>query len=367
MTRWKVKHRKEAPQWGSFLLFIGAFALSLLLCAIFLSAQGKDGFRGIYLLLEGGFGHGYSLEDSLLKAIPIFLCSLGVAICFRMQVWNIGAEGQFALGAIGGTGVVLLIPEAPAYILMPLMLLGSALGGAFWASIPAALRLRFGVNEIISSLMLNYIAIYFLEYLVFGPWIDPMGTMMPESMAFPDAAILPALFGRTHSGIFICILAAFLVAIFFTKSKWGFEITASGANAKAAKYAGIPYNRLVMMAFIMCGILAGLAGIVETSAVVGRLRASLLVGYGFTAIVVAWLARLHVGRIVFFSFLLAGLRVGVENLQIEMGISAAFGGVIEGTILFMVLLSQFFTRYSLERVFTGVQYECVPPSAREDK
>lgn len=346
MRRLKSVRRKEPLGWGSFLLFGIAFALSLCVCALLLMAQGKDGVLGIRLLLEGGFGYDYALEDTLLKAIPIFLCSLGVAVCFRMQIWNIGAEGQFALGAIGGTAVVLLFPGAPAYLLLPGILLGAMIGGGLWAAIPAGLRLAVGMNEIISSLMLNYIGIFFLEYLVFGPWMDPQGSRMPESMPFPSAAILPDLFGRIHAGLLVCMLAALILGVFFKKSRMGFEIVAAGENAAAARYAGIPYGKLTLFVFCLCGALAGLAGIVETSAVVEKLRASVMVGYGYTAIVVAWLARLRILRIIFFSFLLAGLRVGVENLQLELGISSAFGGVLEGTILLLVLISQFFETYS---------------------
>ena len=346
MLRIKTIRRKEPLGWGSFLLFGLSFSLSLAVCALLLHCYGKDGLLGIFLLLKGGFGDSYALVDTFLKAIPIFLCSLGVAVCFKMQVWNIGAEGQFTLGAIGGALVVILLPTAPAWVLVPGMLLGGMAGGALWGAVPAGLRLGFGMNEIISSLMLNYIAIFILDYLVFGPWIDPMGSGMPETAAFPPAAVLPVFFERIHAGILVCVIVAVALGIFFAKSRLGYEIMATGMNEQAARYAGIPCARLTLLVFCLCGALAGLAGIIEASATVGKLRPSLLAGYGYTAIVVAWLAKLKITRIVFFSFLLAGLRVGVEALQLDLGIPAPFARVIEGTILLLVLVFQFFETYA---------------------
>lgn len=161
MGAWKIARKRDPVTWGAFLLPALAFALSLGISGLMLAAQGKPGLDGILLLLDGGFGHGYSLEDTLLKTIPIFLCAAGVAVCFRMQVWNIGAEGQFALGAVCATGAVLLFPQAPLWALLPAMLLFAALAGALWAAVPAVLRIGFGMNEIISSLMLNSVGIFF--------------------------------------------------------------------------------------------------------------------------------------------------------------------------------------------------------------
>ena len=346
-SNWRIIRRQEPLNFGSFILFAIAFVLSLALSALALYALGKSGMQGILLLLEGGFGHGYSYEDTTLKAIPIFLCAVGVAICFRMQVWNIGAEGQFALGAIGATGMVLAFPNAPAWAMLPGMLVCAALAGMLWASIPAFLRLSFRVNEIVSSLMLNYVGILVLQYLVYGPWKDPNGSNFAETMAFPDAAIVPSLFGRVHWGLAICILVGILVSLFFKKTRLGYEIMVSGENPKAAKYAGMPYGFLIFFVLCACGALAAIAGGLETSATVERLRPNAAVGYGYTAIVVAWLAKLRISRIAFFSFLLAGLRVGVENLQLEMGVPAPFAKMIEGSILLTVLAAQFFDTYSI--------------------
>ncbi len=349
MRGWKAVRRKEPLGWGSFLLFGAAFVLSLGISALMLEAQGKAGPHGILLLLEGGFGHDYSLEDTLLKSIPIFLCAAGVAVCFRMQVWNIGAEGQYALGAVGATLAVLLFPGAPMWAMFPAMALCAMAAGALWAAIPAVLRLYFHMNEIISSLLLNFVGISLLRYLVYGPWKDPSGGNFPMSIAFPPAATLPALFGRVHWGLAVCVAVGVLLSFFFKRTRLGFEVMVGGENPRAARYAGMPYGFLVLFVLCLCGALAALAGGIETSATLGRLRPNVAVGYGYTAIVVAWLARLRISRIAFFAFVLAGLRVGVENLQLEMGVPSDFAGMIEGCVLLTVLAFQFFETYTLQR------------------
>ena len=350
MIKRRITRRLEPLEWGSFLLFGVALALSLGISGLMLHAQGKPGWEGILLLLEGGFGHGYSLEDTLLKTIPIFLCASGVAVCFKMQIWNIGAEGQFVMGAIGATGMVLAFPEAPTWVMLPGMFLGAVALGAAWAAIPAFLRLRFAMNEIISSLMLNYIALSILNRLLHNAWKDPTGAGMPMTFLFPEAARIPALFGRIHWGLMICLLVGFGLWLFFKRTRLGFEIQVGGENPRAARYAGMPYAFLTVFVLCLCGALAGLAGGIETSAMVGRLQTSAPAGYGYTAIVVAWLARLRVSRIAFFAFFLAGVRVGVENLQLELGVPAPFGGMIEGCILLFMLAGQFFEVYTFERV-----------------
>ncbi len=347
MALWKVTRRAEPLNWGSFLLFGVALALSLGLGALMLMAQGKPALGGILLLLEGGFGHGYSLEDTLLKAIPIFLCAAGVAVCFRMHIWNIGAEGQFALGAIGATAVTIFFPEAPIWAMLPGMFLASLFAGAAWAYIPAVFRLYFHMNEIISSLMLNYIAVYILQFLVFGPWKDPGGSGMPMSPPFPAAAVVPLFFGRVHAGLWICVVIGLGLFVFFKYTRLGFELMVSGENPRTAYYAGMPYAFLFSFALCLCGALAGLAGAIEVSATVGKLQTSVLTGYGYTAIVVAWLSRLRTGRIALFAFLLAGLRVGVENMQSEIGIPATFGSMLEGSLLLTMLAVLFFENYHL--------------------
>jgi simple sugar transport system permease protein len=342
--------RDEPWKWGALVIFLGALLFCLAVSAALLAGQGKDALHGLYVLWLGSFGNLWALEGALLKAIPLFLCSLGVAVAFRMQIWNIGAEGQFALGAIGATWMSLLFPDLPRLILLPLMFMMAFLLGGIWAFIPAFLKLKLRVNEIISTLMLNYIAILLLDFLVFGVWKDPASFGFPMTPEFTQGAIIPSIGdSRVHWGLLFCLIVGIGLWAFMRFTRLGFELQASGEGARVAKYAKIRYGMLVMFVMFLSGGLAGWAGCVETSAILNRLQPSLMVGYGYTAIVVAWLARLEPLNIAFASFLLAALRVGVENMQLELQIPAAFGVIMEGIILLTVLAGQFFLLYKLER------------------
>ncbi len=334
---------------GACLVLFLALALSLQLSCFLLLLGGTPPVTGIITLFQGAFGSYWAIEDSVSKAIPIFLCSLGVAIAFRLKIWNIGAEGQFALGCVGATWVALSFPGWPSFLLLPAMIVMAMAAGGIWGAVPALLRQRFNTNEIIVTLMMNYIAILFLDFLVYGVWKDPTSFGFPMTPAFSDAAVVGKIgnsginWGLTH-----CVVLGLLVWVLLKYSRIGFQIKAAGDNVRAAKYAGLPYDRLVMLVMVLSGALAGWAGFLEASATVNRLQPSIMVGYGYTAIVVAWLARLNPLRIAIASFLLAGLRVGVENLQLDLQVPAAFGGILEGLILLTVLAGGFFTSYRFE-------------------
>jgi general nucleoside transport system permease protein len=344
----KITKKQEFSIWNSCFLFLAALAVSLGISAVLLMMHGKSPLEGVGLLFKGAFGSPWAMEESLVKAIPIFLCSLGVATTFRLQIWNIGAEGQFALGAVGATWLALLYPDLPAFLLLPLMFLISLAAGGVWGFIPAVLKIRLRANEIIVTLMLNYIGILFLEYLVYGPWKDPVSFGFPMTTQFSAGAIVGTI-GDTkiNWGIVLCLAFGLFVWIMLRYSRVGYELKASGENVKAARYAGLPYDRLVLSVMIFSGALAGCAGFLEVSANLNRLQPSIIVGYGYTAIVVAWLARLNPLFIGVASFLLAGLKVGVENIQLELQVPAAFGGIMEGLILLTVLAGGFFTQYDI--------------------
>ena len=358
MTGFRVVGR-DAPLplgWKSIAILLTTLAFAFFVCSMLLLVQNKSPWTAFMLLLEGGFGGPYPLEDTLLKTIPLFLCSIGVSIAFRMKIWNIGAEGQFALGGVGATAAVLLLPPgSPVWLMLPAMMLGAALAGGLWGFLPGMLKLRFGLNEIISTLMLNYIGIELMRYLVYGPWKDPSGMGFPMTAMFPPAATFPCLFGRTHAGILLCIVVALTLVLFLGRTRLGFELRAAGENPRNARYARIRYGFLLVFVLTLSGALAGLAGCVEVSATFNRLQPNLCTGYGYTAIVVAWLSRLRISSIAFFSFFLAGLKVGVENLQMELQVPAAFGGILEGFILLCVLAGQFFHHYRL--VWISAQQE----------
>ena len=331
---------------SSCLVVLGAVALSLALSAAVLAVQGTSPVRGMTILFKGAFATRWALEDCLVKAIPIYLCSIGVAFAFRLQIWNIGAEGQYAMGAIGATWAALQFPELSWFYLIPLMLVASSISGGLWGLFPAVLKLRWRVNEIIVTLMLNYIAILFLDYLVYGPWKDPVSFGFPMTRTFSSGAIV-GMIGTTRLnwGILLCLLAGVSMWFFFRFTRLGYELTACGENIRAARYAGLPYNRLVILVMVLSGALAGWAAFLEASANLNRLQPSIMAGYGYTAIVVAWLARLNPFYIAIASFMLAGLRVGVENLQLDLQVPAAFGGIMEGAILLTVLAGSFFIDY----------------------
>ncbi|MBI5520024.1 MAG: ABC transporter permease [Desulfovibrio sp.] len=346
-----IRKREESLGWGVLVVYLGALALAFCVCALLLKMSGKPGFGGLAILFRGAFGQTYALLDGLVKAIPIFLCALGVALSFRMQVWNIGAEGQFALGAVGATWAALTFPGLPGVALMPLMLLCAMLAGAAWGAIPAALRLRLGVSEVISSLMLNYIGILLLEYLVFGVWKDPASFGFPMTAEFASggqiARILPGVLGKLHWGLLACPVAGVAYWVLLSRTRLGFEIAAAGEGERVARYAQLPYGFLVFFVMGLGGALSGLAGSIETSATLGRLQPTIMVGYGYTAIVVAWLARLRPWAIAFTAYLLAAFRVGGEVMQLELQVPAAFGPIMEGAILLCVLAGQFFLTYSV--------------------
>ncbi len=346
MPRWRISRRPEPLGWRSGLVLLAAVSLSLGLSLLLLAIQGVSPLAGLTVLARGAFGSAWALEDCLIKTIPLYLCSLGVAVAFRLQIWNIGAEGQFALGAVGASWVALSFPGMPKLLLLPMMFLAAATAGGLWGMLPALLRQRLGANEIIVTLMFNYLAILFLDFLVFGPWKDVSG--FPMTTAFASGALLGKI-GATsvNWGLAHCLLLGIAVWIFFRHTRLGYELKACGDNVRAARYAGMPYDRLVVLVMVLSGALAGWAGCIEASASLGRLQPSIMAGYGFTAIVVAWLARLNPLTIAASAFLLAGLRVGVENLQLDLQVPAAFGLIIEGLILLTVLAGGFFRLYRI--------------------
>jgi len=345
----RVYKRREPLRWGSFLVFLAAVAFSMGVCSLLLVVQGRPAVNAMILLIKSAFFSAWAIEDCLIKSVPIFLCSLGVAIAFRLQVWNIGAEGQFALGAVGATWVALRFPDLPGYVLLPAMLIGASLAGGVWGLVPALLKVRLRANEIIVSLMLNYIAILYLDYLVYGPWKDPDSFGFPMTREFTTGAVV-GMIGSTRLswGTLVCVVAGLGVWVFFRFTRLGFELKASGENPRAARYARLSYQRLVILVMVLSGMLAGWAGFLEASANVNRLQPSIMVGYGYTAIVVAWLARLNPLAIGLASFLLAGLRVGLESLQLDLQVPAAFGEIMEGLILMTVLASGFIIRYRIQ-------------------
>jgi simple sugar transport system permease protein len=329
---------------------IMSIVLALILGGIMLALAGANPFETYKAMVEGAFGTRYAISETLVKAIPLMLTGLGVSIAFRMLFWNIGAEGQLAMGAFAAAGVALFVSDkVPSWSVLPLVMLAGFAAGAAWGFIPAALKARLGVNEIITTLMMNYIAILWIQYLFYGPWKDPKGFGFPGTAEFPDAAWLPRFFGtRVHLGLIIAIVAAFLIWLVLSRTKWGYEIRVIGENRTAARYAGISTSRNIVLVMLVSAGLAGLAGMAEVAGISHRLQQGITVGYGYTAIIVAWLAKLNPWGVLLVSVLMAGLLVGGDQIQISMGLPASVALVLQGIILFLVLGGEILTQYRLK-------------------
>ena len=315
--------------------------------ALFLTLTGRDPVEVYEAMFKGALGSRYGLSETVVKAIPLMLCALGISAAFRMQLWNIGAEGQFYMGAFAASWLPLTFPELPAVLMLPgMMLLGAAAGG-LWGLAPAVLRARWKVNEIITTLMFNYVAILWVDYLVYGPWKDPKGFNFPLSAKFPAAAALPT-FGdsRIHMGLFIALLLAVFFWIIFEKYRWGYEIKVIGSSESAARYAGMNISRNIFQVMILSGAVCGLAGMTEVSGIVGRLQPGLSPGYGYTAIIVAWISKLHPAAILVVSVLFGGLQVGGFFVQ-TMGVPASVSSMLQGAVLFFVVGGEFLTKYRI--------------------
>jgi general nucleoside transport system permease protein len=347
----RLEPRLSAPRWLSPALTTGAIAVALLISGAILAFVGADPMKVYAHILVSSFGDLGVISDTLVKATPLILAGLACALAFRMRLWNIGAEGQLLMGAWAASAVVLapLLPHGtPAFITLPAMLVAGALGGAVWGLVPGVLRTRFGVNEIIATLMLNSIAFAWIQYWVFGPWTEGGFQMSPK---FPPEAWLPRLSdlseavpafrGLTvHAGFLIAIGAALVVWFIVQRSAWGYEIRLIGDNPRAARYAGIRIARNVLLVFAASGALAGIAGMAEVAGVVHRLQDNFSPGYGYTAIIVAYLAKFSPLRVVPVAILFGGLLLAGREIQ-PSGVPA----MIQGTILFCLIASEVFLRY----------------------
>jgi ABC-type uncharacterized transport system permease subunit len=293
----------------------------------------------------------YGWGELLLKATPLALCGLGLAVGFSANVWNIGAEGQLTLGAICGGGVALFWSDELGKLALPVILIAGVAGGAAWAAIPAFLRTRFNTSEILVSLMLVYIAQLLLAYLLHGAWRDPQGFNFPQSKPFDDALILPLLLDgqRAHIGFLIMLLLAAASWLFSSKSFAGYRMLVAGQAPAAAGYAGFSARRNVWFALLIGGGAAGLAGICEVMGPIGRLQVDISPGYGFAAIIVAFVGRLHPLGIVLAAMLMSLLYLGGESVQLELQLPAAVTGLFQGLLLFYLLAADLFVGFRLRR------------------
>jgi simple sugar transport system permease protein len=348
-----LEPRTDAPRWLSTALTFAAFVFALALSAVIIALVGGDPIRSYLHILGAAFGSVGVISDTLVKATPLILTGLACALAFRMRLWNIGAEGQFLLGAWGASAIVLapiLPPGTPAIVVIPAMMLAGALAGGLWGFIPGILKARLGVSEIIVTLMLNYVALLWVQFWVFGPWSEggfqqteafPREAWLPRLTDFASA--VPGLGGLTvHLGLIFGIVCAAIMWVALERTRWGYEIRLIGDSPSAARYAGIDIGRKIVIVFFISGALAGLGGMSEVSGVVHRLQDHISPGYGFTAIIIAYLARFGPFRVVVASILFGALILAGREIQ-PQGIPA----MIQGVILFSLILADVLVRYRI--------------------
>ncbi len=344
--QFRIVKKPEISQKQYIIILLTAITLALITSGLFILILGLNPFYVYSAMIKGAFGSAYRLEQTVVKAIPLIIVSLGIAIAFKMKFWNIGAEGQIVVGALFASYIALNYGEAPRALLLVAMLGAGFLGGSLWGLIPAFFKARWGTNEVIVTLMMNYIALKWVTYLQYGPWKDPASMGFPKIANFTQNAILPKLLG-VHIGWVIALILTALVFIFMNYSKKGFEIAVLGESSNTARYAGINISRTILFSMLLSGGIAGLAGMIQASAVSNTLSVEISGGVGYTAIITAWLAALKPPWIIVVSVLFAAMVQGSSFVQTAFGISAASALVVQALILFFVLGSDFFTKYKI--------------------
>lgn len=326
-----------------------ALATAALLGSGVFAWAGAEPLAAWAAMAEGALGSGYSVSEVLVKAAPLTLTGLAVALCCRLNLWNVGAEGQFVCGALASCWAALfLAPNQPAHVLLPLALTFGALGGAAWALVPGLLKARLGVSEILSTLLLNYVAVLLMEHLHYGPWRDPAGLGFPGTAELPEAAWLPTfLETRVHLGLPLAVLLAAGLWLLLARTRWGFRARVLGASPKAAAYAGFHARRITVTALCLSGALAGLAGAGELMGVQHRIQDGLSSGLGFAGIIVAFLARLSPLGTPLAALLLGALLVGADQLQTDLRLPGSVTLALEAALLFGVLLGEFLAGYRI--------------------
>ena len=353
MSTWPFRlERRAAPstamKFASPLLAAGAMLLTGFLLFTLLGKEPLAAFRVFFIEPVASI---YGIGELLLKATPLILCALGLAIGFRANVWNIGAEGQFILGALAGGSIALFVDDLGGWAL-PLMLLAGILGGMVWASIAAFLRTRFHTSEILVTLMLVYIAQLLLSYFTHGPWRDPAGFNFPQSESFEEHELLPLLFegARLNISFLIALALAAVAWLFVRRTFAGYRMRVAGLAPAAAAYAGFSEKRNVWLALLISGATAGLAGVSEVAGPIGLLSPEISPGYGFAAIIVAFVGRLHPLGVVLASLLMSLLYLGGEAAQIELQLPSSVTGLFQGLLLFYLLAADLFIHFRLRRV-----------------
>ena len=335
----KLEARPEQSKLMSVMSPVIALAITVVIGTVLFVLLGKDPMRGLYVFFIEPLKSVYALTELAMKATPLILIALGLAVCFRSNVWNIGAEGQFVVGAIAAAGVAMMADKDTGRWIVAAVLVAGVLGGMVWSGIVAFLRDRFNANEILVSLMLVYVADQVLGYLVYGPWKDPAGFNFPQTITFLKSTAMPRLFTgfRVNIGLIIALVAvgAFWVLLFRTYA--GFQLQVGGLAPAAARYAGFSSRKALWTALLLSGGMAGLAGALEVAGPLGQLTPYVPAGYGFAAIIVAYVGRLHPVGIIFSAILMSMFYIGGELAQSRLGLPKSLTGVFQGLLLFTLL------------------------------
>lgn len=343
--RLQIERRLRTPGWMRIVIPAISVLFAFLLGAIFIATTGHSAVSVYTSMFIGTFGSIYAVSETVVKAIPLMLTSLGVGVAMRMRLWNIGAAGQLLMGAFAATWLALAFPQWPWYIMMPALILISFLAGGAWALLAAIPKALWNISEIIITLMLNYVAALWIRYLVQGPWRDPTLVLYPFSAEFPPSAKSPTLGDtRIHLGLVFALVIAVILTVIFSRTRWGYEVKIIGASATTAKYAGMNVFRNILITMIISGGISGIAGMSELSGVFFRLQDNLAAGVGYTAIIIASLANANPFGTLVVAYLFAALQVGGTAAQ-TAGISASIAYMLQGAILFFVLGGEFFLRF----------------------
>ena len=345
----KLEARPEPSSFWSYGSPLLALLVTVVIGVGLFLALGKDPLKGLEMFFWLPIKSGYAIGELLVKATPLLLIALGLAVCFRSNVWNIGAEGQYVIGAIFASGVALLAEKSTGgWIVLPVMLAGVA-GGMLWASVTAFLRDKFNANEILVSLMLVYVAVQLLGYLVTGPWKDPQGYNFPQTQTFEAATRIPRLFAgsRVSIGALLALAGVVLVWVFLFRTRAGFAQQVGGLAPAAARYAGFSSRKALWTALLVSGGTAGLAGALEVAGPIGQLTPYVPAGYGFAAIIVAFVGRLHPVGMVFSALLMSMFYIGGEMAQSRLGLTKSLTGVFQGLLLFSLLACDTLINYRI--------------------
>ena len=349
----QLEVRPQASSFWTYASPLLALLITVLLGVALFVALGKDPVRGLQVFFWEPIRSPYALSELLVKATPLLIIALGLAVCFRSNVWNIGAEGQFVMGAVAAGGVALLADKGTGGWIVAVILAAGVLGGMAWAGIVAWLRDRFHANEILVSLMLVYVANMVLSYLVFGPWKDPAGYNFPQTKTFEAVTQIPRLMAgsRVTIGILLALLGVLALWLFQFRTYAGFAQEVSGLAPSAARYAGFSSRRALWVALLVSGGAAGLAGALEVAGPIGQLTPYVPAGYGFAAIIVAFVGRLHPVGVVFSALLMSMFYIGGELAQSRLGMPKSITGVFQGLLLFNLLACDTLIAYRIK--FSG--------------